>query len=130
MADHPNVELFHRAYKAFTTGDFDALAEIFDEKTAWHNPGRNPLSGDFVGRDAAFGAFAKEFELSGGTYAPTIHDVLANDEHILALMHATAERDGKKLDMDYVLVFHVKDGKLVEGWDLWTDQAAVDEFWS
>ena len=130
MADHPNVDLFRRAYAAFTAGDFEALAEVFDEETVWHNPGRNQLSGDYTGRDEAFALFAKEFELSGSTYAPTIHDVLASDDHIAALMHVTAERDGKKLDMDYVLIFHVKDGKLTEGWDLWTDQHAYDEFWS
>ena len=130
MTDHPNVELFRRTYAAFTSGDFEALSEVFSEETVWHNPGRNPISGDFVGREATFAAFGKEFELSGGTYSPTVHDILANDEHIVALMHATAERDGKKLDMDYVLIFHVKDGKLVEGWDLWTDQGTVDAFWS
>ena len=95
MADHPNVELFRRAYAAFTTANFDALAEVFDENTVWHQPGQNPLSGDHVGRDATFASFAKEFELSGGTYAPTVHDVLANDEHIVALMHSTAEREGR-----------------------------------
>ena len=130
MADHPNIDMFRRTYSAFMSGDFDELAEVFHPDTNWHNPGRNLISGDYAGRDAAFALFAKEFELSGGTYAPTIHDVLADDEHIVALMHATAERDGKKLDMDYVLVFHVKEGKLVEGWDLWMDQSAVDEFWS
>jgi hypothetical protein len=130
MSEHPNVELFRRTYAAFTAGDFAKLAEVFHEDVVWHNPGNNPISGDFAGQEAAFGIFAKEFELSGGTYRPEIHDILANDEHILALMHATAERDGKKLDMNYVLIFHVKDGKLTEGWDLWTDQAAVDEFWS
>jgi hypothetical protein len=130
MAEHPNIEVFKRTYAAFTAGDFDALAELFDENAVWHNPGRNLVSGDFVGRDNAFAAFAKEFELSGGTYRPTIHDIVANDEHILALMHATAEREGKRLDMNYVLIFHVKDGKITEGWDLWVDQAAVDEFWS
>lgn len=130
MAEHPNVDVFRRAYAAFAAGDFDALAEVFHEDAVWHNPGRNPLSGDFVGRDKAFAMFKKEFELSGGTYRPEIHDILATDEHITALMHTTAEREGKKLDMNYALIFHVKDGKITEGWDLWTDQHAVDEFWS
>ncbi len=130
MADHPNVDLFRRAYAAFTAGDFDALAEVFDEKTIWHNPGRNLLAGDYTGRDETFGLFQKEFELSGGTYAPTIHDIMASDEHVVALMHVNSEREGRKLDMDYVLVFHVKDAKFTEGWDLWADQHAYDEFWS
>ncbi len=130
MADHPNVDVFKRAYAAFSAGDFEALAQVFDEDVVWHNPGRNPLSGDYKGRDAAFASFAKEFELSGGTYRPEIHDVLANDDHTVAVMHVTAEREGKKLDMNAVLVFHIKDGKIVEGWDIWADQTVLDEFWS
>jgi uncharacterized protein len=31
--------------------------------------------------------------------------------------------------MNYVLVLHIDDGKITEGWELWTDQAALDEFW-
>lgn len=130
MPDHPNEALFRRAYAAFTGGDFETLSEVFDEKATWHNPGRSELSGDYSGRDEVFGLFATEFELSGGTYAPIVHDVLASDDHIAALMHVTAEREWKKLDMDYVLILHVNDGKLTEGLTLWTDQHAYDAFWS
>ena len=130
MADHPNIQVFMRAYAAFAAGDFEALADVFDEHVVWHNPGRNPLSGDYEGRDAAFASFAEEFERSGGTYRPEIHDVLANDEHTVALMHVTAERNGKTLDMNYALILHIEDGKIVEGWDIWTDQTTLDEFWS
>ena len=56
--------------------------------------------------------------------------MLANDDHTVALMHVTAERNGKTLDMSYALIFHIEDGRIVEGWDIWTDQSALDEFWS
>lgn len=127
---HPNVEVFRRTYDAFTSGDTAKLAEFFAEDVVWHTPGDNLVAGDFHGREAAFASFGREFELSGGTYRPTIRDVLANDDHTVALMHVTAAREGKKLDMDYVLVFDIADGKIVEGRGLWTDQAAYDEFWS
>ncbi|MGH9186710.1 MAG: nuclear transport factor 2 family protein, partial [Acidimicrobiales bacterium] len=81
-------------------------------------------------RDAAFESFAKEFELSGGTYSPEIHDILANDEHTVALLHVTARRNAKTLDQDYALVLHIRDGQITEAWEVWTDEAAWDEFWS
>ena len=31
MRDHQHIELFRRTYAAFTTGDMDALAEVFAE---------------------------------------------------------------------------------------------------
>jgi ketosteroid isomerase-like protein len=32
--------------------------------------------------------------------------------------------------MNYVLVFHIDDGKITEDWEVWTDQTALDEAWS
>ena len=37
--------------------------------------------------------------------------MLANDEHAVALYTARAERAGKHLEEDIVLVFHIRDGK-------------------
>jgi ketosteroid isomerase-like protein len=130
LADHPNVATFRSIYAAFTSGDMDRLATFFDEDVVWHTPGRHPLAGTYEGRDATFASFAEEFELSGGTYAVDVRDVLANDEHIVALLRARAETHGKRLDQDYAIVFAIQDGKVRVAWEIWRDQAAVDDFWS
>ncbi len=130
MPDHPHLDVFHRAMAAFSAGDMDALAEVFHPEVVWHLGGRSPLAGDHRGRDATFAMFARDFELSGGTYRPHLHDVLAGDDHTVALLHATASRGGKSLEMDYVIVFHILDGRIVEGWEFWADQERFDEFWS
>jgi uncharacterized protein len=94
VTEHPHEEVFKRTYEAFTAGDLEALAELFANDVVWHTPGRNPLSGDYEGRDATFASFTREFELSGGTYAVQLHDVLADDDHTVrcfaALQSATA----------------------------------------
>jgi ketosteroid isomerase-like protein len=130
MADHPNIATFQAMYTAFTTGDRETLTTYFDEDVVWHTPGRHPRAGTHKGRAATMASFAEEFELSGGTYSPKVHDVLANDEHTVALLHATADREGKRLDQNYAIVFHIRDGTVREAWELWTDQASVDAFWS
>lgn len=130
MAEHPNLATFRSIYAAFTNGDMDTLATFFAEDVVWDTPGRHRLAGRYEGRDAAFASFADEFELSGGTYGVEVHDVLANDEHIVALLHATAEREGKRLDQDYAIVFDVHDGIVRAAWEVWKDQPSVDAFWS
>lgn len=130
MTEHPHITVFRRAMDAFSAGDMESLAEVFHPDVQWHIPGESPLSGDFEGRDATFATFELDFRLSDGTYRPHLHDVLANDTHIVALLNATATRDGKELDMDYVIVFRVSDGRIAEGWELWTDQREFDAFWS
>jgi uncharacterized protein len=130
LADHPNLNTFQSIYTAFTGGDMDALATFFDEGVVWHTPGRHPQAGTHVGRAETFSSFAKEFERSAGTYSVEVREVFASDEHIVALLRATADREGKRLDQDYVIVFHLRDGKVDAAWEIWRDQPAVDDFWS
>jgi ketosteroid isomerase-like protein len=130
VADHPNLATFRSIHTAFTTGDMDSLATFFADDVAWHTPGQHPLAGTYEGKAATFASFAQEFERSDGTYSVDVREVVANDEHVVALIHATADRDDKRLDQDYVIVFHMRDGKVDAAWEVWKDQASVDEFWS
>jgi hypothetical protein len=74
--------------------------------------------------------FARLFELTGGTYSAELHDVLANDEHAVALFTSRGERAGKQLTDNQVLISHIRDGKMSEVWIQSTDLYAQDEFWS
>ena len=130
MAAHPNLATFQSIHTAFTTGDMDTLATFFVEDVVWHTPGQHPLAGAHDGRAATFESFAAEFERSGGSYGVEVRDVLANDEHIVALLHATADREGKRLDQDYAIVFQMRDGRVQAAWEVWQDQASLDEFWA
>lgn len=128
---HPNEDRFRAGYAAFSSGDMEALRnQFFTEDIVWHASGRNPLSGDYKGVDEVLGMFAKSFELSGGTLSVELHDVLANDEHAVALGVARGEREGKTLEDRYAHVVHLRDGKVSESWIHSGDQYAIDEFWS
>ena len=130
MAEHPNAGLIRRGYEAFGKGDMATLTELFAEDAVWHMPGSGPVSGVHRGRDAVFAGFAKFFELSGGTLKIDIHDVLANDEHVVALVNVSGEREGKTLNDHGAQVFHVLGGKVTESWFHPGDPYAGDEFWS
>ena len=130
MTDHPNIAVFHRVMTAFSAGDMGALAEMFHPDVVWHVGGRNPLAGEYRGREDTFARFVREFELTDGTYRPELHDVLANDDRTVAVLHVTASREGRRLDMDYALVLHIDDSRITEGWVVTTDPAAHDDFWS
>ena len=91
---------------------------------------RIPCPATTRAQDEIFGFFGKVFELSGGTFKLEVHELFANDEHGVALVHAQGERQGKTLDMNEVHVFHLKDGKTTEFWSFEEDQRRADEFWS
>ena len=125
---HPNEELIRKGYEAFGKGDMDTIRGLFAEDIVWHAPGRSQFSGDFQGVDEVLGQFARLFEETNGTFNVEIHDVLANDEHVVVLAVARGERSGKTLEDRGVQVFHVKDGKVTEQWLHSEDQYAADEF--
>ncbi len=130
MADPPNATLLRNGYEAFGKGDMATLTDLFSEDIVWHFPGNNQLSGVHRGRDAVFAIFAKTTQLSGGTFKIELHDVLANDQHAVALTHATASRQGKTYDSLDADVYHVSGGKVTEWWSFAEDQRLADEFWS
>ena len=59
-----------------------------------------------------------------------IHDIVANDDHVVVLMRASATRNGNSLDQNGVHVWHVNDGRATEFWDFDEDQAAGDAFYA
>ena len=116
MAEHPNAELLRKGYAAFSSGDLDTVRSIFAEDIAWHVGGKSQLAGDYKGIDDVFGFFGKLFELSGGNFTMTVHDVIANDEHGVALVHSEATNGDKRLDQNTVHVWHISAGKATEFW--------------
>jgi site-specific recombinase XerD len=66
----------------------------------------------------------------GGNFRVEVHDILANDEHAVGLHTAHAEREGKTLQDNNTLVFHVRDGKVTEVWQYWADPYTADELFA
>jgi ketosteroid isomerase-like protein len=128
---HPNEAVVRAAFAAFEQGDMDAMRNKYlADDVRWHLPGRNPLSGDYEGPDQVLQYFARIIELTGGTLTIDLHDVLANDNHAVALYTIAGERAGRQLSDHQVLVFHLRDGKASEVWTQPADQYAADEFFS
>ena len=125
-----NAEIARRAYEAFLAGDTAVLGELMADDIVWHSGGNNPLSGTYRGQAEVFGLFAKIGELTDGPYALEIHDIVANDEHAIALVRTKPQRAGRELDSRAVHVWHLAEGKLTEFWTYPEDPSAVDEFWS
>jgi ketosteroid isomerase-like protein len=127
---HPNEDIFRKGYEAFQKGDMEALGTLFTDDTVWHSPGKNIIAGDYKGKEQVFGLFAKLAQETEGSFQIELHDLLANDEHGVALFTTRANRGDKHLESNGVHVAHFQGGKLAESWLHSVDQNAVDGFWS
>ncbi len=109
------------------SGDYSArLTKTLSEDVVWHLPGRHPASGDHEGREAVFAAM-RYFD---GSVQLELHDVLASDDHAVALLRATGSRGEKQYSANEIDIIHVRDGKVTEFWSFSEDQRLTDEYWS
>jgi ketosteroid isomerase-like protein len=127
---HPNEDRVREAFAAWERADVEALRQAFTDNIRYHIPGRSPLAGDYEGTEQVLQFFVRVIELTGGTFSFELHDVLANDEHAVALFTVRGERAGKQLNDNTVQISHFRDGKASEVWTYQTDQYEVDKFWS
>ncbi len=120
-----------RFYQAFAERDFSAVRECFAENALWHLPGKSRIAGDYRGADAIIGDFlAKLGPLSGGTFNVELLDIGVGDRYVVAIQRATGMRDGKTLDVTACQLITVEDGKIAEIRGHYSDQYALDDFWS
>jgi len=130
MAVHPNEALLRKGYEAFAKADLDTIQGLFADDVVWHIPGKSPIAGTYKGRDEVLGFLGEVISRSEGTFSLDLHDVLASDDHAVALTRSSAQRQGRTLDVPGTATYHVRDGKVAEAWIFSGDQSAEDEFWS
>jgi ketosteroid isomerase-like protein len=112
------------------TVDAKALQDVLGKDVVWHIPGEGVWAGDIRGRDALIALWTGVAD-EGDSLSFDIHDVLANDEHAVALANVTMNRRGKgSLQMRSVWIFHCLGGKVTEGWFFDENPAATSAFWS
>ena len=132
MAEHPNVALVRRAIEAMNETDMSmaqqemAVVDAFmADDIVWHEIGRaEPRRGKDELRAAMMDG------AGGSSIRYEIHDVIANDDHAIALGSATATRGDQTLVYRTAEIFHIRDGRAVERWAFSDDTAAIVAFFA
>ena len=129
MSDH--ADLIRRFHQAQAKGDAAVLMDSLADDVVWHVPGKNLLSRDYNGKSEVVGFWGRVRELSGGTIRTELLDVLAGDDHAVALVRVYAEREGRSLGGQFqAFTYRIEAARIAEFWFLVEDRYAVDAFWS
>ena len=124
---HPNAQVVLRGFEAFGEGDMATMKEVMADDVIWHSGGRNKFSGDYQGVDAVlrlFGEVASDAQIE-----QDLHAILADDDHVVALVNSQATRGDDTIAVQNVFTFHVSNGKITEAWLTSFDDYAADAFW-
>jgi len=93
--------------------------------TSYGTPPATTPTGELVGEEASLARMG-QLAQDGVTISFDIHDVVANDEHVVVLSDATFSKGSDSALDRQVQIMHVRDGKVTEFWAMNADQAAVD----
>ena len=124
MADHPNAEKIRAAAEEMErSGDVMSQMEMLDDDVVWHEIGRDePIRGKQ--------ALIERFQgmPGGGSIRTETHDVVANDEHTIQLVTATATLGDQELVYRTAEIYHMRDGKITERWAFSDDTERINRF--
>jgi len=122
MGDHPNVALVRGLMDAFNTMDVETIRAGLAEDVKWHMIGGETVEGIEALSQTMMGG-GDDFNITGD-----IHDVVGNDEHVVALVSATAQAGDQTFEYRTAEIVHVKDGKITERWAFSDDTEAINRF--
>ena len=124
MEDHPNAAKVRTAAEEMRrTGDMMGQIEMLDDDVIWHEIGRDePIRG----KQALMERYASMPE--GASITVDTHDVVANDEHAVQLVTATATMGDRTLTYRTAEIYHMRDGKITERWAFSDDTTKINEF--
>lgn len=129
IENHPNAVLARDLWTATAEGNADALRELFAEDIAWRTYGTNPLAGEIKGPEAVLSYLATVGE-EADELTSTLKSLYVNDDGAVILFHISASRGEKQLEVDYLMLFRLEDGRAVSAMMVPVDQEANDSFWS
>ena len=123
--EHPNATLVREGMEAFDRGDIEGYGATLSDDIVWHQIGAPTLNGK---EDMRASMPAGD---TGWSVTTDVHDIVGNDEHVIALVTAHATRpDGKTLDYRTTEIVHVRDGKVTERWAFSDDTQKIIDFFA
>lgn len=108
--------------EAIKRGEAEAVAELWADEIEWHQIG---LAEPIRTREELFAYLAEDDPVEFGW---EVHDVVGNDEHVVALTTDTATAGGQTITFRAARTYHVRDGKVTARWEMSDDTQRIVDF--
>jgi ketosteroid isomerase-like protein len=125
VEEHPNATLVRSVLDGLNSQNFEAMFEFVADDIEWHEIGRDePIRG----REALMARMAEM--PPGASITADLHDVVANDDHTIALLTATATMGDQSLTYRVAEIYHISDGKVTARWAFSDDTDRINRFFT
>jgi hypothetical protein len=122
MSEHPNATVVREMNEAMFTGDTAGAGSRLADDVVWHVIGRAEPYRGMAELATSMGAIS-DFNITWEA-----HDLLASDDHVIALGTATATHGDRSLVYRTAEIYHVRNGKVTERWAFSDDTKAITDF--
>jgi hypothetical protein len=127
MSDaNENLKLVKKFFECYGTGDLETMKkEILAEDVSWIIPGHHPLSGVKHGADEIINYFAT---IAKANFKADVITLSASENHVVDVHRGWGEYGEHKVDMNWVLMYRIENGRIKEVQNFAADQHAADLF--
>jgi uncharacterized protein len=122
-----NLAVVQRYCDAWRAGDRQTLASLYDDDFTLHYFGHNPLAGVHAGKANAIKVLI-EFGRRTNRRLLDIIEVMAGPQRAAVIAREAFERGGQRAELERLLVYTIRNGRLHHCWIYDADQALVDLF--
>jgi uncharacterized protein len=121
-----DIYLVLRRYAdAWVANDLRAIVDCYHDEVVFHYFGHNPLAGTHRGKTACL-AILKQVREKTNRQLVSIRDVSAGEHFGVIVAVERFERNGTSVEIERLLRYRVRDGKLAECWVYDEDQRLID----
>lgn len=124
MTEHPNASLYREAFAKLVDKDVDFLIDTLHDDVVWWQIGATePLRGKAAVAASLDWLRQLDFDVE-------LHDVVANDDHTVALVSATVRLEDFAFSYRTAEILHIEGGRITERWAFSDDTENIKRFFA
>jgi uncharacterized protein len=128
LENNTNVKVVQSYYEAYGKKDLEGIRQFLAEDVQWHIPGRHPLSGTKNGINEVISFFD---ELGKAGFKAEVMILAANDDYVIDAHRGWSNiTNGDNIDLNWVLLYQIENGKIKRVINFAGDQDIADEFFT
>ena len=120
-----NMAVVRRFYEGYAAGDLKKISQTLAEDVTWLIPGHHPLAGLKQGAEEIVAFFDR---LGKANFQAEVLSLSASEGSVVDVHRGWGEHGDSKLEINWVLYYRIRDGKIAEVQNFAGDQHAADLF--
>jgi ketosteroid isomerase-like protein len=129
MPQHPNATLIKNVLRAVARSESETLKQLCADGIRWHATGPSVWAGEHEGVEAVLDFLGRLGEATD-VFNADLTDLLVSEERVATIMGVSARRGERQLEVDYLILYRIAEGKIAELWSAPLDAEATDAFWA